>query len=144
MSRTLKLTLLVVAIGLIPLLIVGVLITQRESDSAAVDSALVSRANVQATELEAGFARGRTIALLMSNNPSFGDFYVQPGSRVEKVAAQGPTIDRVHRALSYLETLYPCQIGEACFIDRSGVENARVVRGSNALPSEPVGRLPPR
>ena len=136
MSRTLKLTLLVVAIGLIPLLIVGVLITQRESDSAAVDSALVSRANVQATELEAGFARGRTIALLMSNNPSFGDFYVQPGSRVEKVAAQGPTIDRVHRALSYLETLYPGQIGEACFIDRSGVENARVVRGSKALPSE--------
>ena len=136
MSRTLKLTLLVVAIGLVPLLIVGVLITQRESDSAAVDSALVSRANVQATELEAGFARGRTIALLMSNNPSFGDFYVQPGSRVEKVAAQGPTIDRVHRALSYLETLYPGQIGEACFIDRSGVENARVVRGSKALPSE--------
>jgi diguanylate cyclase (GGDEF)-like protein len=136
MSRTLKLTLLVVGIGLVPLLIVGVLITQRESDRATVDSALVSRANVQATELEAGFARGRTIALLMSNNPSFGDFYRQPGSRAEKVAAQGPTIDRVHRALAYLETLYPGQIGEACFIDRSGVENARVVRGSKALPSE--------
>jgi diguanylate cyclase (GGDEF)-like protein len=136
MLRTLKLTLLVVAIGLVPLLIVGVLIKQRESDHAAVDGELVSRANVQATELEAGFARGRTIALLMSSNPSFGDFYVQPGTRVEKVAAQGPTIDRVHKALAYLETLYPGQIGEACFIDGSGVENARVVRGTRALPSE--------
>src|SRR4029453_1682750 len=67
---------------------------------------------------------------------AFGDFYGQPGSRAEKIAAQGPTIDRVHRALAYLETLYPGQIGEACFIDRSGIENARVVRGSQARPSE--------
>jgi diguanylate cyclase (GGDEF)-like protein len=136
MSRTLKLTALIVAIGLVPLLIVGVLIAQRGSDHAAVDSELVSRANVQATELEAGFARGRTIALLMSSNPSFGDFYVQPGTRVEKITAQGQTIDRVHRALSYLETLYPGQIGEACFIDAGGDENARVVRGTKARPSE--------
>jgi diguanylate cyclase (GGDEF)-like protein len=127
---------LVLAIGLVPLVIVGVLIKQRESDHAAVDSALVSRANVQATELEAGFARGRTIALLMASNPSFGDFYVEPGTRAEKVSAEGQTIDRVHRALTYLETLYPGQIGEVCFIDAGGVENARVVRGSKALPSE--------
>ena len=129
MSRTLKITALVVAIGLVPLLVVGVL-KQRESDRAAVDNALVSRADVQATELEAGFARGRTIALLMAGNPSFGDFYAEPGTRAEKVAAQGSTIDRVHTALSYLETLYPEQIGEVCFIDRSGVENARVVGGT--------------
>ena len=61
MKRTLKITALVVAIGLVPLLIVGVLVKQRESDRAAVDSALVSRADVQAAELEAGFARGRTV-----------------------------------------------------------------------------------
>jgi diguanylate cyclase (GGDEF)-like protein len=136
MSRTLKLTALIVAIGVVPLLIVGVLIAQRGSDHAAVDSALVSRANVQATELEAGFARGRTIALLMASNPSFGDFYNEPGTRTEKIAAEGPTIDRVHRALSYLEKLYPGQIGEVCFIDAGGDENARVVRGTKALPSE--------
>ena len=136
MTRTLKLTALIVAIGLVPLLIVGVLIAQRGSDHAAVDSALVSRANVQATELEAGFARGRTIALLMASNPSFADFYLEPGTRMQKVAAQGPTIDRVHKALTYLETLYPGQIGEVCFIDKSGVENARVVRGDRALPAD--------
>jgi diguanylate cyclase (GGDEF)-like protein len=136
MSRTLKITILVVAIGLLPLLIVGVLIKQRESDRAAVDTALVSRANVQATELEAGFARGRTIALLMASNPSFADFYARPGTRAQKVAARGPLIDRLHNALAYLEKLYPRQIGEACFIDRGGLENARVVRGKPASPSE--------
>jgi hypothetical protein len=135
-TRTIKLTLLIVSIGLVPLLIVGVLIAQRGRDHAAVDSALVSRANVQATELEAGFARGRTIALLMASNPSFAAFYKQPGSRDEKVAAQGPTVELVHRALTYLETLYPGQIGEVCFIDASGVENARVVRGDRALPAD--------
>lgn len=136
MSRSAKITVLVVAIGLLPLLIVGVLIKQREGDRAAVDSALVSRANVQATALEAGFARGRTVALLMASNPSFSDFYAEAGTRLQKVAAQGRTIDRVHAALIYLESLYPEQIGEACFIDRSGLENARVVQGEPAPPSD--------
>jgi diguanylate cyclase (GGDEF)-like protein len=136
MTRTVKVAILVVAIGLLPLLIVGVLIKQRDGDRAAVDSALVSRANVQASELEAGFARGRTIALLLASNPSFGDFYAAAGTRDDKIAAQGPLLDRVHRALAYLERLYPGQIGEACFIDRSGFENARVVRGDNARPDE--------
>jgi diguanylate cyclase (GGDEF)-like protein len=136
MSKTLKITGLVVAIGMLPLLIVGALVKQRESDRAAVESSLVSSANVQATELAAGFARGRTIALLMASNPSFSDFYAEAGSRAQKVDARGPTINRVHTALAYLESLYPGQIGEACFIDRSGLENARVVRRQGALPSE--------
>jgi diguanylate cyclase (GGDEF)-like protein len=136
MMRSARLTALVVAIGLVPVLVIGVLIAQRESDHSAVDESLVSRAGVQAIELEAGFARGRTIALLMANNPSFSDFYAEPGTRAQKIAAQGPTIDRVHDALAYLETLYSGQIGEACFIDRSGLENARVVRGEPAAPAD--------
>jgi diguanylate cyclase (GGDEF)-like protein len=135
-TRTLKITGLVFAIGLVPLLIVGALVKQREGDRAEVDSALVSRANVQATELEAGFARGRTIALLMASNPSFSDFYAEPGTRAQKVAAQNPTTRHLHGALAYLQTLYPGQIGEACFIDAIGLENARVVRGTIARPSE--------
>jgi hypothetical protein len=46
-TRTLKITGLVFAIGLVPLPIVGALVKQREGDRAKVDSALVSRANVQ-------------------------------------------------------------------------------------------------
>ena len=44
--------------------------------------------------------------------------------------ARGPEIRGAEEALDYLEELYPDSIGEACFIDRSGAENARYVRGS--------------
>jgi diguanylate cyclase (GGDEF)-like protein len=45
----------------------------------------------------------------------------------------------VNDALNYLEKLYPDRIGEACFIDVDGPENARVVRGTRAA----VGNLSP-
>ena len=38
----------------------------------------------------------------------------------------------MNTALGYLERLYPARIGEACFIDADGTENARVVRGVRA------------
>ncbi len=49
---------------------------------------------------------------------------------------QGRTVDQANAALAYLERLYPGAIGEACFIDRAGAENARVVRGQRAIPAE--------
>src|SRR5919197_473419 len=45
---------------------------------------------------------------------------------------RGPAIRKAERALNYLEQLYPASIGEACFIDRDGPENARHVRGLRA------------
>src|ERR671931_1897913 len=45
---------------------------------------------------------------------------------------RGPAIRQAERALNYLEQLYPTSIGEACFIDRTGPENARYVRGVRA------------
>jgi len=41
-------------------------------------------------------------------------------------------LDEVNQALGYLEELFPDSIGEACFIDRTGPENARMVRGVRA------------
>jgi diguanylate cyclase (GGDEF)-like protein len=38
--------------------------------------------------------------------------------------------------LGYLEELFPDSIGEACFIDRSGPEVARVVHGDRATPAD--------
>ena len=61
----------------------------------------------------------------------------QPTLRLASLASQpNKSFELVHRALTYLETLYPGQIGEVCFIDESGVENARVVRGDRALPAD--------
>ncbi|HKQ01497.1 MAG TPA: hypothetical protein VJ735_14320 [Actinomycetes bacterium] len=41
-------------------------------------------------------------------------------------------LDTANAALGYLEELFPDSIGEACFIDRAGPENARMVRGVRA------------
>ena len=45
-------------------------------------------------------------------------------------------LDEVNQALGYLERLFPESIGEACFIDRGGAENARMVRGVRAAPKD--------
>jgi hypothetical protein len=82
--------------------------------------------------LDAYFARASSIILLTAHNPAFGQFYAEPGSRAERVSRGGPTLDAANEALGYLEELYPDRIGEACFIDAGGAENARMVRGERA------------
>jgi diguanylate cyclase (GGDEF)-like protein len=96
------------------------------------DQALTSKAADQATKLEEYFARARSIMLITAQNPSFRSFYSDPGSRRNKIEAHTPATHESEKALVYLETLYPASIGEACFIDRSGPENARYVRGQKA------------
>jgi diguanylate cyclase (GGDEF)-like protein len=83
----------------------------------------------QVTTLENYFERARSINLLTARNPAFRDFYEKSGSRMSRIRADGPVVNEMNKALEYLGTLYPESIGEACFIDRSGAENARVVRG---------------
>jgi hypothetical protein len=61
---------------------------------------------------------------LTANNPAFEDFYALPGSRAAKVRRGRPVLDKANSALGYLEELSPDSIGEACFIERNGPENA--------------------
>jgi PAS domain S-box-containing protein len=132
--RALRVVALVAALGLVPLA-VGSVLMGRDSQQAArvqLDNALANQANERALELEHYFARAASISLITANNPAFGDFYRLPGSRLERVKRHGPVVERIEGALAYLERLYPDSIGEACFIDRSGFENARVVRGERA------------
>jgi len=51
---------------------------------------------------------------------------------LDKLKANGPAVRQIGAALAYLEQLYPTSIGEACVIDRSGHEVARVVFGKHA------------
>jgi hypothetical protein len=75
----------------------------------------------------------------MAHNAAFRGFYLEPGSRVSKLRRGSPYIAGANDALVYLESLFPKQIGELCFIDRSGSENARVVHGKRA----PISDLSP-
>ena len=82
--------------------------------------------------LNAYFARASSIVLLTAHESAFRQFYAEPGDRAERVRRGGPTLDAVNDSLGYLAKLYPDRIGEACFIDASGAEIARTVRGERA------------
>jgi diguanylate cyclase (GGDEF)-like protein len=127
-------SLLIVLVGAATLLILGIVTGVAGHRDAVTQQreALAHSSVEQARDLENYLARARTIVLLTAQNPVFADFYSLPGSRAERIRAGGRVLDRVNAALGYLEQLYPESIGEACFIDRSGAENARMVRGVRA------------
>jgi diguanylate cyclase (GGDEF)-like protein len=111
---------------------VGLGVRDRSERHTALDQALTSKARDESSQLEEYFARARTINLITAQNPSFRTFYAGGGTRVSRVKARGPAIRQAENALAYLERLYPTSIGEACFIDRGGAENARYVMGRKA------------
>jgi PAS domain S-box-containing protein len=132
--RAVRVVALFVAVGLVPVAIATMLIG-RESQRTQrlnVDNAISGQANERALALEHYFERARSVSLLTANIPAFADFYRLPGSRLERVKRRGPVLERIEDSLGYLEHLYPDSIGEACFIDQSGWENARVVHGEVA------------
>jgi diguanylate cyclase (GGDEF)-like protein len=118
---------------------IGLGARDRAEKQRATDQALTNTAADEAAELEEYFARARAIVLITAQNPTFASFYSAPGTRRAKIEGRTPEIRGAERALAYLETLYPASIGEACFIDRGGPENARYVRGKRA----PIGDLSP-
>jgi signal transduction histidine kinase len=122
---------LVLAIGLVPLAL-GAIVIQRASHAdqrRTLEHALLSDAQSGSADLVAYFARARAVALLTAANPVFADFYTLPRSQHAKTRADARAFRRVNVALAYLQKLYPAALAEACFIDRAGFENARVVRG---------------
>jgi diguanylate cyclase (GGDEF)-like protein len=94
--------------------------------------ALAQRADDQSRVLGDYFERARSIILLTAHNPTFAAFYSQPGAHGHHELAGGPLIEQANGGLAYLEQLYPDRIGEACFIDANGKENARVTHGDRA------------
>jgi diguanylate cyclase (GGDEF)-like protein len=108
-------------------------VRERSQKRLAVDHLLSNTADQDASRIDAYFERARSIMLITAHNPAFRDFYAEPGRRANKLAAHGPVLRQAEAALNYLEQLYPTSIGEACFIDRSGPENARYVRGVRAI-----------
>src|SRR6266542_1579983 len=103
---------------------------------AALEGALANKASEEAQVLADYFSRGQSIDLLTANNPAFQQFYGLPGDRGAKLRSGRPVVDEINQSLAYLERLFPDSIGEACFIDHGGPENARVVRGVRARPAD--------
>lgn len=115
---------------------IGIAAVQRQDTRSRRESGLTEVARQQATTLSDHFASARAIVLLTAQNPTFEEFYEVPGSRIQKIRRRIPELTSATDALRYLETLYPNAIGEACFIDAGGAENARVVHGHVATIAE--------
>jgi diguanylate cyclase (GGDEF)-like protein len=103
--------------------------------------ALTTQLVVPVTATEDYFHRAATVTQLTAHNPVLMTAY-------DSVGAVGrPTPDtlppgvraRINSLLQYLETLFPGQVSEACFIDVGGAELARVIAGQ--IPG--MGRLSP-
>jgi diguanylate cyclase (GGDEF)-like protein len=129
--RHLSLLSLVLGFALLPAAY-GLASREHANHRAALDRRLQSEAQTHAGDLDAYFARARSIILLTANVPAFRHFDEEPGARLRKLKGTDRSIADATAALRYLERLYPDSIGEACFIDRAGREAARVVRGKVA------------
>jgi diguanylate cyclase (GGDEF)-like protein len=128
----------VLAIALLPLSL-GLAVNDHNRVQSAAERSMDDEAGTRASALEASMTRARTITLIMAHNAAFRGFYLEPGNRAAKLRRGSTYIDGANDALLYLESLFPRQIGELCFIDRSGSENARVVHSKRA----PVSDLSP-
>jgi len=134
-ARHFSVSTLFVAICLLPVG-VGSGMSAHSQAVASLNGDLANKASEEAQVLADYFSRARSIDLLTANNPAFGRFYELPGEPAARVRMGGPVLDEVNHALGYLERLFPESIGEACFIDRGGAENARMVRGVRAAPKD--------
>jgi diguanylate cyclase (GGDEF)-like protein len=110
----------------------GAAMGQRSQARAALEAELAHTAGEEAEVLSDYFQRARSLTLLAAHNPAFADFYRLPAGRITKIRTNRPLMDEIDEGLGYLETLFPGSIGEACFIERSGAEVARTVRGVRA------------
>lgn len=126
---------MVVAVLLVPASL-GFGYAQHVRARTGLEQHLRAVAQEEAATLAQAFEGARGLALLTAHNPAFRDFYTAPGSRESKIREGVPASQEVNEALSHLIRLDPLSIGEAGFVDASGAENARVVRGIYATPDE--------
>src|SRR3954471_12172905 len=141
MMRRVRWLALLAVVVVVPLLGGAVVLARHEAAQRrqALDQSLSADAAAESARLDAYFGEARKLVTYAARSSDFTAFYAAPGTTAEKVRAGGPLVDRANGALAAFEALYPDGIGEACFIDRTGHEVARVTRADRA----PVSDLSP-
>src|SRR4051812_2696647 len=138
MMRRVRWLALLAVVVVVPLLGGAVVLARHEAAQRrqALDQSLSADAAAERARLEAYFGEARKLVTYAARSSDFTAFYAAPGTTSEKVRAGGALVDRANGALAAFEALYPDGIGEACFIDRTGPEVARVTRGDRAPASD--------
>ena len=121
--------LVAVALGVVLLsaAVVNTLTAGHQTALADLDRALSTDAASRVNVLAEYFDRAQSINLLLAHDSVFQQFAPRQGELLAPRA--GAAAVQAGEALAYLETLYPGRISEACMIDSTGTEHARVVQG---------------
>jgi diguanylate cyclase (GGDEF)-like protein len=103
-----------------------------------LDHDLTLSAASRVTALDDFAERARAVTLVASHSAAFTDFYQARGTREQRIRGEaGPEslMPSVHLALRDVNLLFSDSLAAAGFVDRSGAENAVVVRG-DATPAD--------
>ena len=124
------------ALGLVLLAaaVISTVTAGREAALADLDHALTTDAASHAVALTEYFERAKAISVLLSQDSVFEQFETGRGglSRPRFVVASAQAAE----AMGSMEKLYPGRISEACLIDSTGTELARITGGKIAPVSE--------
>jgi diguanylate cyclase (GGDEF)-like protein len=124
----------VLGVALLATSIVSTVSAGREAALSNLDHALTSDAAGHASALKEYFERAQSIDLLLAHDSALLAF--EPGrSRLSRSEITIATA-QAGKTMAYLQQLYPGRISEACLIDDTGTEWARVVGGVVAPESE--------
>ena len=112
------------ALGLLGLSLYSSVSVGRDHQLASIDASLDRNAAEKAKAIASYFERARAVNALAAQNTAFRNY--------------GPNdpMAPLNSALLFLQNLYPGTIGEACLINHSGPEIARVVAGEAASPAD--------
>jgi diguanylate cyclase (GGDEF)-like protein len=113
----------------------GLVVSRQSSEQAALDRSLSTVVGEKAALVDTELQRLGALTLLTARIPPFAELYADAGSQAAAIAAVAGPGREINQALTYLYTLYPDRLVSAGYVDVSGAENARVVRGVAAAPA---------
>src|SRR5664279_2193585 len=128
-GRLSRLVTAVLGVALLVLAIGGTITAGRAAALDDLDHNLESEATANASALNEHFERTRSLILLLAHDSAFRQF---ESGRAPTAQTQIRSMKQANAAMAHLERLYPSGISEACLIDGTGQELARVVLGKGA------------
>jgi diguanylate cyclase (GGDEF)-like protein len=103
--------------------------SRRSSERARQSRTLATTSGEKAALVDTELERLQALALVTARIPPFSEFYADAGSQAARIAAVAGPGREINNALKYLSQLYPDKFVETGYVDVSGPEDARVVRG---------------
>jgi hypothetical protein len=104
-GRALSVGAMITGVALLLLTVVGGIVRGRSEAGRQQDRSLAQQALARSDALTAFFDRGRSLTLLLAQNPAFVHYYGTRGTPALGLPPSAATVGEVNAALAYLEQL---------------------------------------